>query len=318
MQKRIVTSVFALFITTYLSGQKALADPDDLSETEGRALQVQLSLKNCLTRESYQLASELGLVDLLSRLKDLREHEKHKHGAPLSPESTTLRQEITEVVLTTSLQCQAVIAQIESETANAVAVKAAMQGRRDRAGRTNAIANIVANGSLQAVGGMIQEPFETNPNSRTEIPGEAVAAAGTLMAAGLGVIALQQAKGASLSAPIDPNMLAKVFKRPNNSKTEYPDVIWRYLNSVPPEAGKGGPTRRELLINRWVELGRVPPLTTVKGRAYARVLAGTVPQKNLLTIDLLDDRMAMLLDLRAEINQIYKELLNVMLVVRAL
>jgi len=318
MLKRFFTflAIFCLIIT-FLCTQ-ALADPDDLSETEVRAQRAQLSLTSCLTKESYQLANELGLIVLLTRLQQLREHERHKRGMPLTPESATLRLEITEVVLTTSLQCQAVVAQIEAESASMMAIRSAMEGRRDRTGRTNAIANVVANGSVQAVGSMLQEPVETVPDSRYELPGEVVASAGTLMAAGLGAMALQQSKGMTLSAPVEPNMLAKIFKRPNSAKTEYPDVIWRYLNSVPPDSIKDGPTRREILIQRWVNLGRIPSPETAKGRLYLRTVAGTVPQRKAVTLDMLDDRIAMLLDLRAEVNQIYKELLNMMLVARAL
>jgi hypothetical protein len=318
MRKWFFTLLVLFCSTAAFFCPKAFSNPDDLSETEERAQKAQSSLSNCLTKESYQLADELGLIDLLTRLQQLKEHERHKRGVPLTPESTTLRLEISEVVLTTSLQCQAVNAQIEAESSSMIAIRAAMEGRRDKTGRTNAIANVVANGSVQAVGSMLQEPVETVPDSRYELPGEVVASAGTLMAAGLGAMALKQSKGMTLSAPVDPNMLAKIFKRPNSAKTEYPDVIWRYLNSVPPDSIKDGPTRRELLIQRWIKLGRIPSLETPKGRLYARTVAGTVPQRKAITLDMLDDRIAMLMDLRAEVNQIYNELLNMMLVVRAL
>ena len=87
---------------------------------------------------------------------------------------------------------------------------------------------------------------------------------------------------------------------------------------MPSGGTKDGPTRRDLLIMHWIELGRVPPINTEQGRMYARIVAGTVPQKKTVTLDMLDNRTSMLLDLRAEVNQIYKELLNIMLVVRAL
>ena len=311
-------AIFFAILSIGIPGSNAFADPDDLSETEVRASQVQGSLKNCLTKESYQLASELSVVDLLTRLQTLKEHEKHKHGTPLSPESTTLRLEITEVVLTTMLQCQAVIAQIESESAETIDLKSAMEGERDKSSRTNAKANVWANGSISAVGNMMQMPFETVADSRYEFPGEIIESAGTIMAAGLGSLALHQSKGRTLSADIEPNMLAKILRRPNDPKTEYPDVIWRYLNSPPAGAKSTSPSRRDLLIARWVEQGRLPPVDTDKGRFYTRLVAGTVPQKKSVNLDLLQNRMAMLLDLRAEVNQIYRELLNMMLVVRAL
>jgi len=311
----IFFSIAAICCTTI----KAQADPADLSETEERAAKVQESLKSCLTPEAYELAQELGLTDHLTRLQYLKEHESHKRGTPpLSQESLSLRLETVEVLLTTALQCQAVVAQIEAETVGNFEIKSALEGRRDNATKTNAIANVVANGFLSSVGNLLQMPFENAPDARSQFPGEITESAGTLMATGLGGLALHQNRGMALSAPIEPNMLAKVFKRPNDSKTEYPDIIWTYLNSAPPGAKKDGPTRRELLIRRWADLGRLPSPATQKGRLYQRVIAGTMPQTRAVTIGMLDDRIAMLADLRAEVNQIYKELLNMMLVVRAL
>jgi hypothetical protein len=295
---------------------RALADPEDLSETDTRVVKAQACLNCCLKPLSLQLAKELGLADLLLRLQSLSEHDKHKHAtAPLSSESTSVRLEIHEVVLTTMLQCQEVIAEIDGEVSEADELKAAMGNKRDQAIKTNAIANIIANGFICGVGTALQEPFETFPNSRFELPGEITEATGSFASVGLGSYALRQNAGARLSSDIRPNMLAKVFKRPNDSETEYPDVIWRYLNATLPGTKI---TRRQLLIQRWEELGRIPPQNTQKGREYMRTLAGTIPQKNTVTMNMLDDRESMLLDLKADVSQIYKELLNIMLVVRAL
>jgi hypothetical protein len=318
MQKLGYIFVATIAILGMFWSSAAIADPRDLSETEARAAKAQVSLKDCLTHESYQLADELGLLPHLNKLQSLGEHSKHKQGVALSAESATLRLELTELVLQTMLQCQETIAEIESEVSSSTEVKSALENKRDGAVKTNAIANVIANGVIAGAGTMLQMPFETVPDSRYELPGEAVEAAGNLMSGSLGGLAIKQSNGDDLSAAIKPTMLAKIFKRPNDADTEYPDVIWRYLNAVPPSGRQAGLTRRQLLIQRWEGLGRIPSQSTVKGRLYMRALAGTVPLKKKVNIALLTDRIAMLLDLRAEVNQIYKELLNVMLVMRAL
>jgi hypothetical protein len=316
MWKRCFISTILIVVATIPLCAAAHADPDELSETDKRVIQAQVSLNSCLKPLSIQLAGELGLVDLLSRLQTLSEHDKHKHAnPPLSPESTTLRIEINEIVLTTMLQCQEVIAQIEGEITESDELKAAMGGKRDQAVRKNAIAAILANGAVAGVGTVLQEPLETVPDSRYELPGEIIEAAGTLASGALGAYALHENGGDKLSSAIRPNMLAKVFKRPNDAETEYPDVIWRYLNAPLPGTKI---TRRQLLILRWEDLGRIPSQNTQKGRLYMRTLAGSIPQKNTITMNMLDDRGSMLADLKAEVSQIYKELLNIMLVVRAL
>jgi hypothetical protein len=298
-------------------GARALADPSDLSETEVRAKQAHASIGACLTKESNQLGNELGVVDLLTRLQRLDEHEKHKRGIPLSPESITLRLEAREILCTTMLQCQAVIAQIESDTLETLEIKTALENRRDSSQKTNSKANIWANGVLSGLGQTLQIPFETAPDSRAEYSGEVTSATADFAAVGLGYLALHQSKGIALNGYVRPNMLAKIFMRPNDARTEYPDSIWRYLNSVPP-GSKSNQARRQLLIDRWVELGRIQPLNTEKGRQYSRELAGTVLQPNAVNVDMLEDRVAMLADVRVEVSQIYKELLNMMLLLRAL
>jgi hypothetical protein len=312
---RYITAILLVLLSFWLS-VASLANPDELSETDGRVVRAHLSLDNCLNPPSLQIARELGLMQLLSRLQVLSEHDQHKHGnAPLSSESSSLRLEINEVVLTTILQCREVVAQIDAEISEAHELKAAMGNKRDQAIKTTAIANILTNGFISGVGETIQEPFETFPNSRFQLPGEIIEASGNFASVGLGGYALRQSAGVKLSGDIKPNMLAKLFKRPNDAETEYPDVIWRYLNMPLPGSKV---TRRQLLIQRWEELGRIPPQNTQKGRLYMRTLAGTIPQKNSITIGMLDDREAMLRDVKAEVAQIYKELLNIMLVVRAL
>jgi hypothetical protein len=314
----LIMAIAALASLAILWSSPALGDPDDLSETEIHAEQAKKALQNCLTPAALQIASELNLSPLFSRLQKLDEHSKHKKGEPVSPECAVLRLEISEVVITTMLQCQEVIAQIDSETAAGLAIKASMEDKRDRAVKTNSYANIIANGAVTGSGSMLQMPFETVTDSRYELPGEALESAGALMAGTLGGWALHQSAGDKLSYPIKPNMLAKIFKRPNDADTEYPDVIWRYLNSVPPNSGPLGLSRRQELIRRWEDLGRIPPQNTVKGRTYMRIIAGTIPQNKSITISMLRDRAAMLQDLKGVVSQIYKELLNIMLTARAL
>lgn len=302
--------IFLLIV--FLAGAEVLADPDELSETEERALLARVSVEKCLTPQARQLVDELGLREHIDRLQQLCEHEKHKTGAPLTPEGTALRMEVTEVVLTTMLQCQEVIAQIDYEIADARELMAAMGSKRDKAILYNTYAALFANGIVASVGNLLEMPQTMN-----EQPGETLASGASLLSGGLGYLALRQQGGAKLSSMIKPNMLAKVFKRPNDSDTEYPHIIWKYLNAVPPGV-QNGQTRRQLLMQHWVLNGRLNDLTSPKSREYMRVVSGTIPQVKTVTMNMLDDRSSMLADVRATVSQIYKELLNLMLVVRAL
>lgn len=264
-----------------------------------------------LTPSAKQLAKTLGVLPNLQRLQELSEHGKRKRGQ-LSPEGATLRLEVLETIVTTMLQSQQVIVEIDAEISEANEFMAAMSDKRDRAIKLNSLASLVANGVVSTAGNFLQMPQTIN-----EQPGEVLETGASGLSGGLGALALYQQNGDKLSGGIRPTMLAKIFKRPNNEATEYPDVIWTYLNTVPANS-QIAITRREHLIENWEKLGRLPSTTTPEGRKYIRVLAGTIPQQKTITISMLDDRAAMLADLRAEVGQVYKELLNLMLVVRAL
>jgi len=289
----------------------ALADVSELSETEERVSKAQVSLTSVLSPESRQLAEELGMMPHLERLKSLSEHSKHKNGEPLSIESLTLRLELTETVLTTMLQCQEVTNEIDAELSDAHDATAVLSAKTSKATRINSIANVATNGLISGVGTILQIPEQLS-----EQPGEILESGGTLATTVLGVLALKQT-GGKLSSAIRPNMLARVFGRPNDMYSEYPDVVWTYLNSPIPGASDRT-TRRNLLIRAWETLGRIPPHDSAKGRQYIRMVTGTSEQKNTITADALDARSSMLDDLRSSIGQMSRDLLNLMLLIRAL
>lgn len=288
-----------------------MADPADLSETEERSVRARvLPLNNVLSASARQLAEDLEIMPLLTKLQGLKEHDKRKESGQCSHEATALRLEITENVVTTMLQCQQVTVEIDSEISEVGEYMAVMADKRDKAIFFNNLAALVANGLVSTAGNYLQMPQTIN-----EQPGEVLETGSSQMSGGLGALALYQQAGEKLSAGIRPNMLAKVFRRPNNEQTEYPDVIWNYLNASPVGIKQ---TRREMLVESWEKLGRIPPRSSSEGRRYIRIVSGTIPQKRTVTLDMLGDRSAMLGDLRALVGQIYKDLLNLMLVVRAL
>jgi hypothetical protein len=309
--RKAVSSLVLAATVVFSAAGAALADPDDLSETEQRALQARVSVDDVLQPAAKQLSQQLGILPHLERLQQLDEREKRMRGEPVSPASAILRLEVTEIVVTTMLQCQEVIAQIDTEIAEANESVSLIGSKRDKVIKLNNLAVLFANGLISYTGTMLQMP-----ETMSEQPGEVLEAGASAFSAGLGALGMWQQNGMRLSCGIRPNMLAKVFKRPNNPETEYPDVIWNYLNSPLP-INPHGKTRRELLIDRWEKIGHLPDDHKDKERAYMRVVAGTVVQKKTVTLNMLGDRVAMLADLRATISQIYKDLLNLMLTARA-
>lgn len=305
-------SALAVSLVLLVSFTPAYADAGELSDSEERALKAQQSLDHVLTADARQLAQQLGMRDKLERLRVLSEHSKLKAGAALSPEAVSLRMELVETIVTTMLQCQEVSTEIDSELSDARDAMAIMADRRDKAMKTNSMTNVYTNGLISTIGTVLQMPEQL-----CEQEGEILESGSTFMSAFLGMLALHQQNGEKLSSGIRPNMLARVFGLPGDSFCEYPEPIWRYLISPFPGAPQAQ-TRRQLLINAWEQMERVPARTSPKRTETLRMLAGTAEQKGSITMDVLDARAAMLDDLRSTIGQMYKDLLKLMLVIRAL
>jgi hypothetical protein len=118
---------------------------------------------------------------------------------------------------------------------------------------------------------------------------------------------LHQQQGARRAFGTAPNMLARLFDRAPEFHSRYPDVVWRYLDSVPP-LEPGGGTRREQLVRGWVKLGRIDPPGSPKAERRIDLLTSGPSSHAALTIDLLADRAMMLSDVRSRVGLMKRDL----------
>ena len=112
-------------------------------------------------------------------------------------------------------------------------------------------------------------------------------------------------------------MLAKFFDRTPEFHSDYPEQVWDYLNDKPP-GESGSETRRQELIRRWTELGRLESLKTANGQQKVDFLTSSVSSHRDLTIDLLADREAMLSDVKATVSLMKRDLGKLLLALRTL
>jgi hypothetical protein len=111
-------------------------------------------------------------------------------------------------------------------------------------------------------------------------------------------------------------MLAKLFDLEPEFHSDYPNEVLTYLNDAPPsEPGNG--TRRERLIKQWTDTGRLEPGATPKAQHKIELLTSSASDQRPLTIDLLNDRAAMLADLRATVGLIKRDLSKLVLALRS-
>lgn len=251
-----------------------------------------------------------GITVLVERLYRLSETNQ-KPDVASSLEALMLRQEITESVVTASLEVEGVLAEIDSEFAQISAIRAELESRRDRAINLNTIANIVAGGVSGVIGTALQ--FKSN----TANTGNAIGVAGAGISTVLSFIGLRQQRGGRRALGVAPNLLARILDRKAEFHSEYPEEIWTYLNDVPP-AETGTETRRAQLIKRWTELGRLETGSSPKAQRKIDMLTSSVSEQRPLSIDVLVDRAAMLADVRVQVSLINRDLSKLMLGVKSI
>jgi len=242
----------------------------------------------------------LGLQRVVARLSELSSTE----AGSTSQEALRLRQQITESVIAASLDVDGMVAEIDSEVAQMSELRAYMEARRDRKIAISNVANIVMAGGAGVAGQLIQIKHST--------AGSIVGAVAGGMSAVISGVAMRQQSGESRAVGIAPNMLAMIFNRQPEFHSDYPELVWRYLDkAVPVESDKG--KRRERLIDHWVQMGRIGP-PSEKSHRKIDLLTSSVSAQHPLSIDVLLDRTMMLADLRAQVSIIKRDLARLMTV----
>jgi len=201
---------------------------------------------------------------LIERLYKLPESERGLNGGSMSLEALSLRQQITEIVVGTSLDIDGVIAEIDNENGQLNAIRSDLESRRDRAQKINNIASIVTGGALGVVGTALQL------KDSTAHLGNIIGLSGGGASVVLSVFGIVQQNGGQRTLERSPNMLAKLFDRQPEFHSDYPEEVWTYLNAVgPTESVKE--TRRAQLMDRWQQDGRIDKLGTSKSQKRSRV-----------------------------------------------
>jgi len=263
-----------------------------------------------LSPGAEEIARTIGVMPLIERLYHLPERDRGLTGGTMSLEALSLRQEITEIIVGASLEVDGLITEIDNELARISAVRAQLGARRDHALALSNLGVIIASGATGVAGTALQFKDDTAK------AGNVIGVAGGGISTILSLIGLHQQHGGKLQLGVAPNMLAKIFDRQPGFHSDYPKDIWIYLNSSPPaEPGKG--TRREQLLKQWADAGRIELKTTPKAQHKIELLTSGEADQPQLTIDVLDDRAAMLADARAMVSLMKRDLSKLILALRS-
>jgi hypothetical protein len=204
-------------------------------------------------------------------------------------------------VMTTSLQVDATTAAIDNEIARSTEVRGFLADKRDRnVTRANLLSALLGGGLGGTSAGLQLSSTQTNATAATGIAGGAISA-------GLAVYGIRAQRGGTRILDAESNMLAQFFDRPELPTSHYPPLVWQFLSEVAP-TDPGHLTRRERLIRTWLELNRVDSLNTRSGRIKIEHVTSMPNQHLSLTVDDLEDRIAMLQDVRAKLSYLKRDL----------
>ncbi len=261
-----------------------------------RAQKPMMAVEKALPLSAEQTAEAIGLLPLFARIKAIETSANLSD----SQELLALQQQILLRVTTASLQVGTATGQIDAEIADTRELQNYLSGRRNSKLAQLDLLNLAIGGTFGTA------------NSALGFTNHDVASAVTSALAGSAAVALslqslRVRRGESRRLLAPSNMLSEVFSRASAENDMYPPVVFTFMHAVPP-GDKDGLSRQDRLIRSWVEIGRIPPPDSMKGQEKI-VRLTSLPQENIKqSIGDLDDRQAMLYDLRVRLNYIQQDL----------
>lgn len=320
--KRFILLVVSLSILLSTMPQAALAAPamPNSVHVPGKILQVKIDLRSQeMSPEAVALGDQLNLTPLLRKIQTLRSQLRSRDGATDVPtlamrlDMNESREDALEIIQQVNLEADFVEAQIMEEQSLYADMLQHMETNRDRSvAITNAV-SFGTNGALWAVCEAIAIPTYKQPI--LSVPSGIVGILAGVVPSFASFYAMRQVAGKRYSYKEEPNMLAKIFDKPVGLHCEYPDSVWTYLNSVPPN-DPSGKRRVDQIIDRWVEDKNIPNFTSRTSDRQVDLVTGSKSIPKTLTIDLLSTRQTMLDQLTSEVLKMKRLLLELMLAVR--
>lgn len=258
-----------------------------------------------LSPNASQLADQLGVTAALKTLISARNTQADWRHAP-AVQAT--RQDLLEDLFTAELEVRTAQAKLDQEIALADEVRAKLEEGRDKAVTLTAAANLITSAFNGIAGNSIDF------SEKLKLPADVLDVAEGGVAAVLAGMALYQQKGEKKLSDNVTGMIAHLFDT-NAKNQDYPDSVWKFLNTVP-ATSTTGLTRRVSLLNTWTREGIIRRGQDKWEHRLSHITKGTT-DRHRITISVLEDRDAMLHDLRATISPMEGLLLEIMNLVKA-
>jgi len=266
-----------------------------------------------ISRESIQLAAIIDVLKPLKRLQALR--RKRASTNLLTQEEwqeyTDLRLDVTEKIQQARLDIDFVASEIEEEMTGGREIYETYSNRRDAMiNRANAYA-FRTNGVLWAVAEALDIPTYARP--RYSISSGTIGILAGLIPTAFSLYAVHSMAGRHYQRKPYPNMLSKLFGEPVLMRNDFPSSIWRYLSAVPDGGTK---SRKEMMIDYWLEDKNIACLKDAANQGQVDLVTGA--RQRAVTIQVMNDRLTMLGQLKSVVMHMTRPLLELQMIERGL
>lgn len=264
-----------------------------------------------LSFEAQDTAKRLGLWSTLVQFDTMR--QQRASGAVNAADYLEARQNVVESVMVISQEARTFVHFVEEEVARANAISAILAAKRDRALKLNTYGDLISGGISGMVGGGLAL------SDINHLTFDTIDAVEGLVQTVLAVWSLHEQKGEKRIERGIPNILSRLFEPDKGPSPAYPASVWTFLNSP---SKPGGQTRREELVADWTKEGFC---LLHHGRKHLRrhnekerqaQITNTTQNAFRITSDLIEDRNAMLHQLRSSVTRLDVVMLELMLYMR--
>lgn len=289
------------FVLLFLLGVQAV---DAAPEVRVENAPASATLTN-LTPELEQLATITGILPVMRNLARVQSRLKETRPS-LTLEYLDERQKLiyyreklTQLLASANLEVNAARGRIESEMTQLHELRAKMVDDNARTLRRNTIINFISGGITKIAGYSIALGTTEKPSNILEVFDGGVQCA-------LSAMVMKQLHSESESVKEVPPLIA-VLDQQSAEQNVYPNQVWSYLCSAPAGSTSSASRRAELAAaweSRGMTLRRDRATKLQSGHFRSEIsLARLAPQ-------LLDDRFAMLAELRSAVSQMHRGLMQ--------
>ncbi len=257
---------------------------------------------------AQQTATILGFNPLMGKLQGLVS-QRACESAP-SMEELMVRQQIVELVQTSVLDVDGVLAELSNERGELLDLRVSLQARRDRiVAKLNAVALIAGSG----FGAAVNATQFTGLSNRVQNTGDAIGIGSGVASTFFSILATRKQNGPSEAVGEIPNMLAPLFNRKPVLNAYYSPQVLQYLQSVPANEDAKEGTRLEQLKAQWTQAGRLGS-SSDPVKQQQKITSLTTSENNDVKISIsnLSDRIAMLQDVAGRVSLMKRDLAGVM------